>query len=368
MDRNQKIIRYNLISMGINLALAVFKIIIGLSVHSMAIMLDAVDGLSDVLGSVLSIVSAKTAGRKSDKLHPLGYGRLEYLGSLAITILIMAVGARAVWDSVHSILSPRVPPEYSTAAIVIMAVSMVCKASYGLLLRKKGAELRSTALIMTGTDGLSDSVVSAGILFGIMLQRTRSFNVEPYMCIIISVLIFFTGIGMLRECTNKIIGTRPDPEFKRKITKMLVMESGVLNVSNLVIHSYGENINFGSVDIEVDENMTAGEVTRLSRRLIRKAREYDLTLNSVGITGSNLRDPEAVKVWDIILDKLHEPKYKDILRAQLFVMDTEEQVISFYVVLDYDSITRDITLKKFREDLAKTFPDKRIEIYTAIDI
>ena len=122
------------------------------------------------------------------------------------------------------------------------------------------------------------------------------------------------------------------------------------------------------MDIEVDESMPASEVTKLSRRLIRVAAEQGLTLTSVGITGSNLSDPQAAEIWDIILDKARSPQYSDILKAQQFTVDFEKNIISFYAVLDYSSKTRELTLEQFREDLQQVFPGMQIEIFKEIDI
>ncbi|MBQ9061178.1 MAG: cation transporter [Firmicutes bacterium] len=365
-DRTRDIIKYNLISIGLNLVLSVLKLIIGFSVHSRAIALDAINGFSDMMSAGIAILSATAASRKADKAHPLGYGRLEYLSSLAVTVLIMYMGLRAIIDSVKDIIHPITTPDYNTAAVIIILASIACKIGYGLLLRRAGKRLNNVSLVMTGTEGMGDALISVSILAAVIVLRAFHLNIEPILCIIISLSILATSLGMLRECMNKIIGTRPEPDFERTIKRALIDEEGVLGVSNLVIHTYGENTHVGSVDIEVDESTPAAGITRLSRRLIRRAKAEGLILTSVGVTASNLNDPRAAEIWDTILYRLHE--HPGILRAQLFTVDFEEKVISFYVVLDYGQKNRDDAVRLLQEDLEQVFPDMTIEIHESIDI
>lgn len=365
-ERNRQIIKYNVISIVINLILSVIKLAVGVSIHSKAIVLDSINGFSDMLSSLIAVVSATVASKKADREHPMGYGRLEYISSLLITMLVIYAGGRAVFEAVKTIIHPVSAPEYNIFAIVILVISVICKVGYGVTLRRQGKRLNSVAMIMTGTEALGDALVSISILAAIAILRTANLNIEPYLCILISLLIVWTGIGMFRECMDKIIGSRPDPEMEQEIKKVLAAEEGVMNVCNLVIHSYGENKNIGSVDIEVNEDMRAAEATRLSRRLIRKAAEHGLDLTSVGITGNDLSDPRAAKIWDTILYRVRE--HEGIRHAQLFTVDFDEKVISFYVVPDYGRKDRDGLVRALRKELEEIFPDMTIEIYQSIDI
>jgi divalent metal cation (Fe/Co/Zn/Cd) transporter len=233
-------------------------------------------------------------------------------------------------------------------------------------MRIKGKEVSSTAMIMTGTDSLGDALVSIGIIAAIIIYRLTGVNIENYICIAISLMILYTGIGVLRESVAKILGTRNDEEYVAKIRSLLIMEEGVLNINNLVIHNYGENRYYGSADIEVNEEMRASQITKISRRLIRHAKKEGLILTSVGISGTNISDPEATEIWDKILGLIMNHEF--ILRAHSFAIDLEENVISFYVVLDYSVRDRVQLMKKFREELAGMYPDMTIEIFEAIDI
>ena len=363
--RNNAIIRYNLVGVIMNLVLSVAKLIFGIAGNSHALILDSVNGLSDLFSSVLSIISSALGNRRASKQHPLGYGRLEYVFSLVITMVIMVICARSLADSVGAILHPHDAPTYSTFVIILTCFSMVMKLGYGLLLRKKGRELQSVAMQMAGIESAGDSLVSAAILIAIAVLRLTGKDIEHYLCIGISLLLLYNGIGMIRECMTKLLGTRTDPELRKRIVHLLTGADQVLNVSNLVLHNYGEGIQIGSADIEVDEALTAREISLLTQRLIREAGERGVILTSIGVRASNLNDPEAEALWDRVLDLLKA--FPEVRRAHSPYVDFEAKKISFSIVMDYGDRTRERDQIRIRDALRDAFPDMEIDVRFMID-
>ncbi|MBP5163368.1 MAG: cation transporter, partial [Spirochaetales bacterium] len=183
-----------------------------------------------------------------------------------------------------------------------MAFSLVAKIVYGIFARKEGKKIRSTALVVSGTDSLGDSLVELSILVGIGLQKILGFNVEDYLCILIALMIIHTGYGIMRQCLNRILGMRVDPEFGKGIRKMIILQDGVQNVSNLVIHDYGEGAYIGSVDIEVDENLKASEIGSISSIIKQKAKDMGLVLTSVGVGAVNAESKQVDNIQDKVLE------------------------------------------------------------------
>ena len=365
-NRFQTIIRYNIIGIAINLVLSTAKIIIGFVTNAHAVILDGIEGFSDLISSVFTIFSAKVGEKKADKMHPFGYGRAEYLASLLITIIIMLFGIRTIIESVQNILDPHEAPHYDTAVVTIMVLSLVLKLSYGFILRKKGREINSDAMVMSGVDCMSDSVTSIAILAAILIKKIFDFDIEHYLCIGISLLIIGTGVQMLRECVTKILGTPVDPEFKKKIKNMIAMEEGVYNVPTLVIHNYGEGVYVGSVEIVVDESMRAAEITKLSRRITKKADELGMTVTAVGITGTNTSSHKADEIRDRIVDIVRQNK--NIRRAHSITVDFQEKHISFSVEPNYDDPDHEKTRQDLINELQTIFPEMTITIRTVKEI
>ena len=358
--RYREIIKYNIAGIVINLFLSFGKMVIGLLTRSHALMLDSVEGFSDLISSFFNIFSAKIGAKKADKEHPFGYGRMEYLMSILVTVIIMLVGIRSIVESVRDIIDPHEPPNYTAAVVLIMSVSLAAKLIYGVFLRKKGREINAAALVISGTDSMGDALTSAAILAAILVKNLFDVDIEHYLCIGISLMIIYTGVQMLRECVTKILGTPVDPEFKKKIKSMIIMEDGIYNVSNLVIHNYGEGVYVGSVDIEVDKNMRAAEIGKLSRRIIQNADGLGLTLTAVGISGTDTGSPEANRIWDEILDVIR--LRRNILRANSFAVDFDEKQISFSIVPDPNEPDPKAAQQDLLHELENRFPDMTISI------
>ena len=366
-DRNRTIIRYSLAGAGMNLLLAVFKMIVGSAAHAHAIVMDGVNSLSDMTASVISVVSSLIAGKRGNRNHPFGYGRLEYIGSMAVTLIILYIGVMSIIASVRSIVSPHEAPAYSGITIAVMTVSLFAKLFYGILMRKRGKLLRSDALVISATDSMGDALISVGVLFAILLYRVTGVDIEHYVCIAISLMILRTGIGLVRDCGTKLIGTRTDPVVRQNLVDAVMRETEVLNISNIVLHNYGEGNYVGSVDIEVDGKMTAAQASRLTRRIIRKGEEIGVLLTSVGISGTDVDDPAATRIWDSVIDTARQ--YKSIKRVCSPVIDPETSAISFYVIQDYgfSRRERDSDMQLFSEQIRAALPEMRTDIRTGID-
>ena len=162
-DRDRTIIRTSIIGILANVFLAGFKAVVGLTSHSIAIVMDGVNNLSDAASSVITIVGTKLAGREPDREHPFGYGRIEYLSAMVISVLVLYAGISALVESVKSILHPE-KPEYTVPSLVIVAVAVVVKIILGRYVKKKGEETNSDSLINSGADAMMDSVISASTL------------------------------------------------------------------------------------------------------------------------------------------------------------------------------------------------------------
>ena len=362
-NRSSEIIRYNLIGVAMNLTLSAMKLIAGSVFRSHAVFLDGINSLSDLVSETFSIAAAKLGTKSADPGHPFGYGRIEYVGSLIITMIIMYVGVTSIIDSISSILHPHEPPEYSVILIVIMMISLSAKLIYGLLMKKRGAELESAAMVMTGTESLGDSLVAVAVLVSYLIFRFTGNDYEHYLCVIISIMIINTGIAMVKECMNKIIGSPADPELRRELMRMLGTEEGVLNAANPVIHNYGEGVNVGSVDIDVDERLKVSEVNAMTHDIKKKAKELGVILTSVGVNGVPAASKEADEIWDAVIARVLN--HKSILRAQSFSVDFEKKLIAFSVVENTAVKDRKEDLRHLSEELQADYPDMKIEIVIA---
>ena len=364
-ERNKAIIRYSLVGVIINIALCLGKLTVGLSVNSSAIQLDGINSLADGVAASFIIISAALAMKRADKVHPFGYGRFEYLFSLLFAMFIIYIGGKAIFNAVMEIINGSKVTQYGVMSIVVMSVSMVAKLAYGFYARKGGKKINCPSLELTGMDSMADAFTALAILVGIAAEKLFGWNIDKYLCIIIGLMILKTGLGMIGECLNKILGTRVDPDFRRKIRQMIIIQDGVLNVSNLVIHDYGEGTKIGSVDIEVDGDLRANEICRISTELKGLARKEGLILTSVGISGSSDSSAETDAIWAQVVESV--ANYRGILRAHSFMIDPEGKQMSFYIVEDYEDKDSDKEKELLLDELRQKFPSMEIEIHSSIN-
>ncbi|MBQ3799887.1 MAG: cation diffusion facilitator family transporter, partial [Treponema sp.] len=162
-SRERTIIRASIIGIATNFLLAAFKAAIGIASNSIAIVLDAVNNISDAGSSLITIISTKLAGKSPDKKHPFGYGRIEYLSSMIVSAIILYAGMTSLVESTKKIIHP-VRAEYSVLSLVILGVAVIAKFVLGLYVQKTGKKVNSGALTASGADALFDAILSSSVL------------------------------------------------------------------------------------------------------------------------------------------------------------------------------------------------------------
>lgn len=187
MDREREIVKGSAIGIVGNMVLVAFKLVVGFASHSIAIVLDGVNNATDALSSVVTIVGTKLAGRRPDARHPFGYGRVEYLTSVVIAVIILAAGLMSLKESVVKIVHPGTP-SYSAIAIVVIVVAILAKVALGFCFKHYGDKTRCEALIASGVDSNYDAVLSAGTLVVALTQNLWGINIDGIVGLVLSLI------------------------------------------------------------------------------------------------------------------------------------------------------------------------------------
>ena len=359
-DRNKTIIRASITGIAANLLLAAFKAIVGLTANSIAIVMDAVNNVSDAASSVITIVGAKLAGKEPDRKHPFGYGRIEYLSSMIISVIVLYAGITAFVESVKKIIEPEVP-DYSTVSLVIIGVAVIVKIVLGLYVKKTGKKVNSDSLINSGNDALLDSVISVSTLAAAAVYLIFKVSLEAWLGAVIAVVIIKAGFSMLRETLSKILGERVDIDLARDIKATISAFPEVNGVYDLVMHNYGPNSYNGSVHIEVPDTLSADDLDKLLRKIqVKVYNEHDVILTAIGVYSYNTRDPFAVeareKVSGIIKD------VENVIQMHGFYIDKEEKTIRFDIVVSFDAKDRSEVYRETVEKVQKEFPEYTLQV------
>ena len=184
-QRERKIIHTSLVGIGVNLVLVLFKAALGFVTGSIAILLDAVNNLSDALSSIITIIGTRLAGRRPDRKHPYGYGRVEYLTAVIIAVIVLMAGITSLKESAFKVISPE-KASYSVVSLVIIAVAIAAKLLVGRYVKRVGEEINAQSLVASGSDALFDAILSLGTLIAAAASMIWGLSLEGILGVIIS--------------------------------------------------------------------------------------------------------------------------------------------------------------------------------------
>lgn len=262
-----------------NTLLFLMKITAGLLFHSISVTADAINNLSDAGSSVVTLVGFKLAGRPADKEHPYGHGRYEYLAGLLVSFAILLIGLQLVKTSFDKIRNP-VPVEFSYLTVGVLAVSIFIKLWQSKFNLKIGKMIRSKALEATAADSRNDVLSTAAVLLSAVISKISGFQLDGYMGGLVAAFIIYSGINLIRDTLDPLLGSRPDPELVEEIQKNLAGYEGILGYHDLIIHNYGPGRCFITVHAEV----SAHEDVLKSHELIDRVEDEFLRKTNMPLT------------------------------------------------------------------------------------
>ena len=364
-ERDKVIVRTSIIGILANVFLAVFKAAVGILSNSIAVILDAVNNLSDALSSVITIIGTKLAGKAPDKKHPMGYGRIEYLSAMIVSALVLYAGITSLVESVKKIISPE-RPDYNIASLVIIASAVIVKLVLGRYVKSQGEKVNSGALIASGSDASFDAILSASVLASAIIYMVGHISLEAYVGVVIAVVIIKAGLEMMSDTVNDILGQRADTALSKKIKRMISDEPEVRGAYDLVINNYGPDRNIGSVHLELPDDMTVEQVDELTRRVEAKVfKETGVALTGVGVYSYNTKDDEAAHIRTKVSEIVTSHDYA--IQMHGFYVDTKEKTMRFDMIISFEKNAKE-ALSEVYSEVKKAFPDYQIEITPDRDI
>ena len=363
--RDRIIVRTSVVGIVTNVLLAVFKAAVGLASHSIAVVLDAVNNLSDALSSVITIVGTKLSGKLPDRKHPLGYGRIEYLSAMIVAGIVLYAGTTSLVESVKKIIHPETP-EYGTISLSIIAVAVVVKIVLGKYVKAQGKKVNSGALVASGSDAMFDAVLSFSVLVSAVIFLVFKVSLGAYVGAVISCFIVKAGLEMMSETVNEILGQRPDKETTSKIKRLLAGEPGVRGAYDLILYNYGPDKNLASVHLELPDTMTVEEVDRLTRRLERRVyEETGVILVGVGVYSCNTGDNEAARIFKDVRDRVLAHEWA--VQVHGFHVDVPEKEMRLDVVMNFDISPKE-GVEILRKEIRQAYPDYAVLIIPDVDV
>jgi len=364
--RSNEIVRVSIVGIIANVFLAAFKAVIGVFSNSIAIILDAVNNLSDALSSIITIVGTKLANKVPDREHPYGHGRIEYLTAIIIAVIVLYAGITAGVESVQRIIHPQ-PADYSAVGLKIITVLVVVKIVLGGYVKSAGERLESDSLVASGVDALMDAVISASTLVAAWIYLLAGVSLEAWLGAIIALIIIKAGVDILRDTIVKILGQRVDADLAQGIKKAIREVEGVHGAYDLTLTDYGPQRLWGSVHVEVDDEANARQIDRITREIqTRIYQEFGVVITAVGVYPSNTGDPASSKMKKRISELAFE--HPEVLEIHGFYVNQEAKKANFDVVISFDCKDRRALYDHIVEEVSAEFPDYDFHIILDADI
>lgn len=233
-----------------NVALCLAKGLIGMAAGSVSIVADAVNNLSDASSNIVSLLGFKLASKPADPEHPYGHGRFEYLSGLVVAVLVITIGVELVRSSVAKIINPQ-PVEFSAAIVAVLVLSIAVKVWMAAMNRTIGERISSETLIATAVDSRNDVISTTAVLVCAVISRLTSIDLDGWVGLAVGAFIIWSGIGLVRDTVNPLLGSAPDPALVEHIRSKILSYPGVLGTHDLMVHDYGPGRQFASAHVEM---------------------------------------------------------------------------------------------------------------------
>lgn len=364
--RHKIIVKTGVVGLLTNLILAAAKAFVGIMSHSIAIVVDAANSLSDCLSSIATIIVSHLANKAPDKKHPLGHGRSEYMGTLIVGAIIGYIGLTAGFEAIKKIFNPS-ELDYTPATTIVVSIAVVTKVILSAYTLAMGKKADSDTLRATAKDAFFDALISSSMLIAIATYTFAHINIEPYLAIVICIFILRSSLEILRGAASILLGERTDKALGRRVRNTISKIEGVEGAYDLLLHDYGPSMTVASVNIEVASTMTAPQIDSLTRK-IRKTiyKRYQIALAAVGVYSINTKDEETRSLYHKLQDMLED--YPEVIELHGFHVDKEEKIISFDIIIDFAIKKRDEYFEKVKKASKNLFPEYSLEITLDSDL
>ncbi len=363
-NRDGAVVVTSFLGIIVNLIIAAAKVVIGLLANSVAILSEGANNASDALTSIMTIVGTKLAKKHPDKKHPFGYGRIEYLTSLVISVLIVVTGFEFLKNSVSNIIKP-VELEVSYLSLIIIAVSAIAKLLLGTYTINTGKRVDSNSLIAVGTECRSDSIASAVTIISSLVFLLLGKNIDGFAGVFTSVLIIKAGLEVLGDTVNDLLGKAGNEELALQLYKEIRACPIVINAADMMLHNYGPDKYSGSVNVEIDKDKSIDEVYKLIHKLqLDIMHKYAVTM-VFGMYAVDYKSSDSVQMRTDIASFIRQ--YEHVLSYHALYHSETENKIYVDLTVDYDLKDWEQLRVDFTAYMNELYPQYGLELVIETD-
>ena len=237
-----------------NVLLFVVKGAVGFFLHSVSVMADAFNNLSDAGSSVVGLVGVRMASKPADEEHPFGHGRIEYIAALVVSFLVLQVGFTFFKDSIRKIQNPE-ELKFQAVSVIILVLSIGVKLWMGMFNKKLGKKIDSKVMMATATDAMGDVVTTSATIASVLFFKITGINIDGIVGIGVSLVVMWAGIGIAKDTLEPLIGEAVAPEEYVRISRFVEKYEGIVGSHDLIVHNYGPGRSMASIHAEVPNDV-----------------------------------------------------------------------------------------------------------------
>ncbi len=318
--RQSYIILGSILGIICNLVLFSLKLIIGLIIHSMSVLSDAFNNLSDSGSSIIGLFSAKLSNKKPDKDHPFGHGRIEYIASLIVSFLIIFMGAQLLITSINKLTKGQSAVIFNPILVIILGVSILIKLWMFFYNRYLSKQIDSLVLKATALDSISDVITSSLVIISLIVGKYVSFPLDGVMGILMSLLIIYNGFKLTIETSGTLLGKKANEELIKQIEDIFSKEEKILGTHDLIVHDYGPGRQMASIHVEISDKENIVAIHELIDDLEKKIEEELFIHMVIHMDPISIDNEELNQIHDylnqIILETQKDVTFHDLRMTQ----------------------------------------------------
>ncbi|MDO4503920.1 MAG: cation diffusion facilitator family transporter [Clostridia bacterium] len=339
-----------------NVVISIGKFFVGIATSSIAVSADAFNNISDAVSSVITLICFKTSGNPADKDHPFGHGRIEYISGLIVSVAIIFTGVEFTKSSIEKVFDPE-PVSSGFVPILILLLSLFVKLWLGLFNKKAGAMINSAAMKATAFDSILDCVITLTILVGMLITYCTGVSIDAYTGVVVALFIIFTGVSMIKETINPLLGQAPDDETIKTINEIVLSYPDVLGIHELLVHNYGPGRSAVSFHAEMPANKNIMELHEEIEDIEKKLK------NKFGYSAIIHMDPVVTDDEHVVdmkekLSKIIKLVHKNAQIYDLRIIPGNQPTLIFHISVPYYIIQKDSEIKSAVELSIKALDPK----------
>ena len=237
-----------------NVLLFIAKFLIGSMSHSVSIIADGFNNLSDAGSSIISFAGIKMASKPADEEHPFGHGRMEYITALVVAFLVIDIGLSFLKDSIGKIRNPE-EIQFHVISVVVLLLSIVVKLWLGFFNKKLGTKINSQVMMASAADAMGDVLATSATIVSILVFHFLHLNIDSFVGIGVSLVVMKAGVGIAKDTLEPLLGEAVPKEICDQITAFVEKYDGICGTHDLIVHNYGPGRSMASIHAEVPNNV-----------------------------------------------------------------------------------------------------------------